>query len=106
MLNPADGRDAEGRKFGGASRQPRHGPTGAKPVTTPDLSLTPTDDLIQALKARCDAMIFVSTCKRVEGERDEERSAWKGHVTLCAGMATDLIREMQDWARTPAGPDA
>lgn len=86
---------------------PRLGPFAARPVVPPppappvsDLSLVPTDDLVAALKARFDHMIFSGIQVRGEGVKaNEHREAWEGHVTMCAGMATDLIRAMQDWAR-------
>ena len=63
-----------------------------------ELGLVPTDDLIEALKARFDHMIFAGV--QVRGtDVNAHREAWNGHVVWCAGMATDLIRAMQDWAR-------
>ena len=65
-----------------------------------DLSLVPTDDLLGALKARFDHMIF-SGVQVLGGSgirAHEHVEKWSGHVTWCAGMATDLIRSMQDWA--------
>ena len=64
-----------------------------------DLSLVATDDLLKELERRLDFMIFAGMKELGEGlQTNEHSSRWKGHVTFCAGMATDLIREMQDWA--------
>lgn len=67
-----------------------------------DLSLVPTDDLVGALKARFDYMIFAGVQDHAAATGEHaQMTAWSGHVTFCAGMATDLIREMQDYAREP-----
>ncbi len=74
-------------------------------MSAPDLSLVSTDDLVGALKARCDHLIFAAACERTHGEISEHRTAFKGHVLFCAGMAMDLVRDMQEWARKPAEDD-
>jgi hypothetical protein len=64
-----------------------------------DLSLVPTDDLLEALKDRFDHMLF-GGMRIAGGERaDEHLEFWSGHVLWCQGMATDIIRTVQDWAR-------
>jgi len=67
----------------------------------PDLSLIPTDDLLAALKARFDNLIFLGEQK--QGPTDEWMPAWQGHATYCVGMCADLIRAIQDWTLDPNG---
>ena len=71
---------------------------GADPVS--DLELTATDDLLAEIERRFDYMVFAAV-KELGASLAENQHAerWKGHVTFCAGMATDLIRSMQDWAQ-------
>jgi hypothetical protein len=65
-----------------------------------DLSLVPTADLIDALKARFSHMIFAGI--QVSGHAsDEQNQAWTGHALFCQGLAMGLIRELQDWERDP-----
>jgi len=65
-----------------------------------DLALIPLDDLLKEVESRFDYMIFAAV-KELGAATNEHQHAerWNGHVTFCAGMATDLIRSMQDWAR-------
>ena len=62
-----------------------------------DLDLVPTPELIRALEARYDYVVFAGAQDR--GKVEEHRQQWKGHVVFCQGMCLDLIREMQDYAR-------
>ena len=72
-------------------------------MSDPDLSLIPTDDLVDALKARFDNLIFLGEQK--QGPTDEWQPAWQGHATYCVGMCFDLIRAIQDWAHAPESDD-
>ena len=70
-----------------------------------DLSLLSTDDLLDALKARFDHMIFAGI--RLTGHaRDEQQTAWNGHYLWCQGLATTLIRDLQDAERSELDDDA
>lgn len=66
---------------------------------TPDLSLVPTEALVQALKDRHDAMIFVGHRKEEKPGVDVGQDAWHGNSILCVGLAMGLIRAIQDWER-------
>lgn len=68
-----------------------------------DLSLVPTNDMVEEIKRRFNYVI-VAAIKELGPATGQQEclTDWKGHVVFCAGIATDLIRDMQDWARRPA----
>jgi hypothetical protein len=65
---------------------------------TLDLSLTPTDELLAALKARYDHVIFLG--EQHQGPTDEWKADWQGHSTYCVGMCMDLVWAIQAWAHS------
>ena len=74
-------------------------------TVTPDLSLVPTDDLLEALKARCEHMIFSALAISGYGD-DPNPRYFKGHSVFCQGLCADLIRDIQDWEREEVEDDA
>ena len=68
-------------------------------TTPPDLSLVPTNDLVDALRKRFDVFIFSGLQRNEKPGRDVERRAWEGNAIWCQGLATELIRGLQDWER-------
>lgn len=63
-----------------------------------DLSLIPTDDLLDALEIRFDHMIF-SGAQITGTEVDEGQTKWGGHLLFCQGLAASLLRDLQDAER-------
>jgi hypothetical protein len=64
-----------------------------------DLSLVPTDDLVDALRKRFDVFIFAGLQRGEKPGKDVERQAWDGHALWAQGLAAELIRRIQDWER-------
>jgi len=65
-----------------------------------DLSLVPTDDLLDTLRQRFDHLIFAGVL--ITGTSvDQHMESWHGHAVWCQGLATDIIRTIQDAARQP-----
>jgi hypothetical protein len=66
-------------------------------VTTLDLSLIPTDDLVDALKARFDYLILSALQVTGGARADDHLFVWNGHSIMCVGLAMDMVRSIQDW---------
>lgn len=64
-----------------------------------DFSLVPTDDLLEALKARYDHVVFGGYRVEEKPGKDTERRFWNGHGMWCQALACELIRAIQDWER-------
>lgn len=65
-----------------------------------DLSLIPTDDLIDALKRRYDCLVVAGTLA-TGTPLNRDYIAWEGDAIMCQGLACEAIRQIQDYERDP-----
>lgn len=70
-----------------------------------DLSLVPTDDLLDALKARFDHIVFSGLRVGGKERNDAEHRLWHGHAGQCVWLASGLIHDIHVWERHPDDGD-
>lgn len=61
-----------------------------------DLSLIPTDELLEAVGARFDCYVFRGFRKTGQ-PTDDEQTTFAGHPLICQGLCLELIKDIQEW---------